>query len=250
MRRAMEHFPLPQAVAEMLRRHFKRGGRAPGAPYSLLPMYPACAINNCARCTPASPRLSCSRSIYAPAERAPAAAETLVRCRVPVTGAIPSAAPCGRQMDCSAERTSPGATGAACLPCDPTARIRSVMDSTPTSRPSSSTTGSRRTRCSAMRASTVRAESECAHVTMSRVITFPTGTQQAGWCLVAAAMQMSRSVMTPTSAGPSMTLVMPRRPWVMDLSSSVRDALGLTVGHDLCIKALIFSSLVPILPAG
>ena len=39
MRRAMEHFPLPQAVAEMLHRHFKRGGRAPGAPYSLLPMY-------------------------------------------------------------------------------------------------------------------------------------------------------------------------------------------------------------------
>lgn len=39
MRRGMEHFPLPKAAAEMLRRHFKPGGRAPGAPYSLLPMH-------------------------------------------------------------------------------------------------------------------------------------------------------------------------------------------------------------------
>jgi NAD(P)H-dependent flavin oxidoreductase YrpB (nitropropane dioxygenase family) len=39
MRRAMERFPLPKAAAEMLRRHFKPGGRAPGAPYSLLPMH-------------------------------------------------------------------------------------------------------------------------------------------------------------------------------------------------------------------
>jgi NAD(P)H-dependent flavin oxidoreductase YrpB (nitropropane dioxygenase family) len=39
MRRAMEHFPLPQAAAGMLRRHFKPGGRAPGEPYSLLPMH-------------------------------------------------------------------------------------------------------------------------------------------------------------------------------------------------------------------
>jgi NAD(P)H-dependent flavin oxidoreductase YrpB (nitropropane dioxygenase family) len=39
MRRAMEHFPLPQAAAEMLRHHFMPGGRAPGAPYSLLSMH-------------------------------------------------------------------------------------------------------------------------------------------------------------------------------------------------------------------
>lgn len=39
MRRAMEHFPLPQAATEMLRRCFKPLGRPPGTPYTLLPMH-------------------------------------------------------------------------------------------------------------------------------------------------------------------------------------------------------------------
>jgi nitronate monooxygenase len=39
MRRAMEHFPLPSAAADMLKRYFRPQGRAAGAPYSLLPMH-------------------------------------------------------------------------------------------------------------------------------------------------------------------------------------------------------------------
>ena len=39
MRRAMEHFPIPQVAAEALARYFQPGGRAPGEPYTLLPMY-------------------------------------------------------------------------------------------------------------------------------------------------------------------------------------------------------------------
>ena len=39
MRRAMEKFPLPRVAARLLRRHFKPDGRAPGEPYSLLPMH-------------------------------------------------------------------------------------------------------------------------------------------------------------------------------------------------------------------
>jgi len=39
MRGAIEHFPLREAAGEMLRRHFKPGGRPPGTPYSLLPMH-------------------------------------------------------------------------------------------------------------------------------------------------------------------------------------------------------------------
>jgi NAD(P)H-dependent flavin oxidoreductase YrpB (nitropropane dioxygenase family) len=39
MRRAMERFPIPGVAAEALRRFFKPEGRAPGQPYTLLPMY-------------------------------------------------------------------------------------------------------------------------------------------------------------------------------------------------------------------
>jgi NAD(P)H-dependent flavin oxidoreductase YrpB (nitropropane dioxygenase family) len=39
MRRAMARFPIPQVAAEALARHFREGGRAPGAPYTPLPMY-------------------------------------------------------------------------------------------------------------------------------------------------------------------------------------------------------------------
>ena len=39
MRRAMEHFPIPQVAAEALRRYFHPGGRAAGEAYTLLPMY-------------------------------------------------------------------------------------------------------------------------------------------------------------------------------------------------------------------
>ncbi len=39
MRRAMEHFPIPQVASEALARHFHPEGRAPGEPYALLPMY-------------------------------------------------------------------------------------------------------------------------------------------------------------------------------------------------------------------
>jgi NAD(P)H-dependent flavin oxidoreductase YrpB (nitropropane dioxygenase family) len=39
MRRAMERFPIPGVAAEALRRFFRAGGREPGKPYALLPMY-------------------------------------------------------------------------------------------------------------------------------------------------------------------------------------------------------------------
>lgn len=39
MRRAMERFPIPKVAADALARFFRPGGRAPGAPYALLPMY-------------------------------------------------------------------------------------------------------------------------------------------------------------------------------------------------------------------
>ncbi|MBK9519126.1 MAG: nitronate monooxygenase [Anaeromyxobacter sp.] len=39
MRRAMERFPIPKVAAEALARHFRPGGREPGKPYALLPMY-------------------------------------------------------------------------------------------------------------------------------------------------------------------------------------------------------------------
>jgi NAD(P)H-dependent flavin oxidoreductase YrpB (nitropropane dioxygenase family) len=39
MRRAMEHFPIPRVASEALARHFHPGGRAPGEPYTPLPMY-------------------------------------------------------------------------------------------------------------------------------------------------------------------------------------------------------------------
>jgi NAD(P)H-dependent flavin oxidoreductase YrpB (nitropropane dioxygenase family) len=39
MRRAMEHFPMPHVASEALARHFRPGGRAPGEPYTPLPMY-------------------------------------------------------------------------------------------------------------------------------------------------------------------------------------------------------------------
>jgi NAD(P)H-dependent flavin oxidoreductase YrpB (nitropropane dioxygenase family) len=39
MRRAMEAFPLPGVSADALRRYFRPGGRALGAPYRMLPMY-------------------------------------------------------------------------------------------------------------------------------------------------------------------------------------------------------------------
>jgi nitronate monooxygenase len=39
MRRAMEHFPIPKVTSEALARHFRSGGRAPGEPYTALPMY-------------------------------------------------------------------------------------------------------------------------------------------------------------------------------------------------------------------
>ncbi len=39
VRRALAHFPKPEVAAEMLRRFFKPGGRAPGEPYAVLPMY-------------------------------------------------------------------------------------------------------------------------------------------------------------------------------------------------------------------
>lgn len=39
MRRAMERFPIPKVAAEALGRHFRPGGREPGKPYALLPMY-------------------------------------------------------------------------------------------------------------------------------------------------------------------------------------------------------------------
>jgi nitronate monooxygenase len=39
MRRAMEHFPIPQVASEALTRFFHPGGRARGEPYALLPMY-------------------------------------------------------------------------------------------------------------------------------------------------------------------------------------------------------------------
>ncbi len=39
VRRAIEHFPLRQAAAEMLRRHFHPEGRPPGKPYTNLPMH-------------------------------------------------------------------------------------------------------------------------------------------------------------------------------------------------------------------
>lgn len=39
VRRALAHFPIPEIGEEMLRRFFIPGGRLPGAPYRLLPMY-------------------------------------------------------------------------------------------------------------------------------------------------------------------------------------------------------------------
>ncbi len=39
VRRAIEHFPIPEAGAEVLRRYFLRNGRPDGTPYKLLPMY-------------------------------------------------------------------------------------------------------------------------------------------------------------------------------------------------------------------
>lgn len=39
LRRAMAKFPLPHVSASVLRRYFIPGGRAPGTPYKLLPMY-------------------------------------------------------------------------------------------------------------------------------------------------------------------------------------------------------------------
>jgi nitronate monooxygenase len=39
MRRAMERFPIPQVASEALARYFRPGGRAPGTPYTPLPMY-------------------------------------------------------------------------------------------------------------------------------------------------------------------------------------------------------------------
>ncbi|MGE5926852.1 MAG: nitronate monooxygenase, partial [Gemmatimonadota bacterium] len=39
MRRAMEHFPLPEVSAAALRNYFLPAGRAEGAPYRMLSMY-------------------------------------------------------------------------------------------------------------------------------------------------------------------------------------------------------------------
>ena len=39
VRRAIAHFPIPQVGDDVLRRYFKPGGRSPGTPYQLLPMY-------------------------------------------------------------------------------------------------------------------------------------------------------------------------------------------------------------------
>jgi len=39
MRRAMERFPLPKVAADALQRYFRPGGRPPGTPYAVLPMY-------------------------------------------------------------------------------------------------------------------------------------------------------------------------------------------------------------------
>jgi len=39
VRRAIEHFPIPDIGAEVIRRYFLQGGRDPDAPYKLLPMY-------------------------------------------------------------------------------------------------------------------------------------------------------------------------------------------------------------------
>ena len=38
IRRSMEHFPIPRVADDVLRRYFNPRGRAPGAPYKLLPM--------------------------------------------------------------------------------------------------------------------------------------------------------------------------------------------------------------------
>lgn len=39
VRRALEHFPIPGAASEILRRYLLPTGRSPGTPYKLLPMY-------------------------------------------------------------------------------------------------------------------------------------------------------------------------------------------------------------------
>ena len=39
IRRAMEHFPLPEVSAAVLKSFFLPGGRAPGEPYKAVPMY-------------------------------------------------------------------------------------------------------------------------------------------------------------------------------------------------------------------
>lgn len=39
IRRALEHFPIPGVANDIVRRYFRRGGRAPGEPYRVLPMY-------------------------------------------------------------------------------------------------------------------------------------------------------------------------------------------------------------------
>lgn len=41
MRRAMAHFPIPEAVERTLQRYFIEGGRAEGTPYTVLPLYKA-----------------------------------------------------------------------------------------------------------------------------------------------------------------------------------------------------------------
>src|SRR4051794_9963494 len=39
IRRAAAHFPIPAAAEEIFRRHYRPGGRRPGAPYTALSMY-------------------------------------------------------------------------------------------------------------------------------------------------------------------------------------------------------------------
>ena len=39
VRRAMEHFPMPEVVEDVLKRYFKPEGRAPDEPYTAIPMY-------------------------------------------------------------------------------------------------------------------------------------------------------------------------------------------------------------------
>src|SRR5687767_7899517 len=39
LRRAMEHFPIPEVATEILKRYFVAGGRPPDQPYKQVPMY-------------------------------------------------------------------------------------------------------------------------------------------------------------------------------------------------------------------